>query len=66
MEPKLSDADARLLAIAAALAEDEARRSRRPVVSADDGDGSPWQRQALAMAAKSGCTSKVVAMMRLP
>jgi acetyl/propionyl-CoA carboxylase alpha subunit len=46
MEPKLSDADARLLAIAAALAEDDARRSRRPVVAADDGDGSPWLRQA--------------------
>jgi acetyl-CoA carboxylase, biotin carboxylase subunit len=46
MEPKLSDTEARLLAIAAALAEDEARRSRRPVVPADDGDGSPWQRQA--------------------
>jgi acetyl/propionyl-CoA carboxylase alpha subunit len=46
MEPKLSDADARLLAIAAALAEDAAGRSRRPFVTADDGDGSAWQRQA--------------------
>jgi acetyl-CoA carboxylase biotin carboxylase subunit len=35
-----------LLAAAAALAEDEARQSRRPVVSDTEADGSAWQRAA--------------------
>jgi acetyl-CoA carboxylase biotin carboxylase subunit len=34
------------LAVAAALAEDEARLSRRPVVAADSGGTSEWARQA--------------------
>jgi acetyl/propionyl-CoA carboxylase alpha subunit len=46
LEPGLSEADARRLAITAALAQDEARRSQRPAVAPDNGDGSAWQRQA--------------------
>jgi acetyl-CoA carboxylase, biotin carboxylase subunit len=46
MQPVLADADALRLAIGAALAEDEARRSHRPVVAPDDAGGSPWQRRA--------------------
>ena len=46
LEPVLSETDARRLAIAAALAEDDARRSHRPAVAPDNGDGSAWQRQA--------------------
>ena len=46
MQPVLSDADALRLAIGAALAEDEARRSRRPGVAPDDARGSGWERRA--------------------
>jgi acetyl/propionyl-CoA carboxylase alpha subunit len=44
--PALSDERVADLAIAAALAEDEARRSRRPTVSQGDPDGSAWARLA--------------------
>jgi acetyl-CoA carboxylase biotin carboxylase subunit len=46
MQPVLSDSDALRLAIGAALAEDDARRSRRPAVSPDDAGESGWQRRA--------------------
>jgi acetyl/propionyl-CoA carboxylase alpha subunit len=46
LQPVLSDTDAVRLAIGAALAEDEARRSRRPAVAPDDAGGSGWQRRA--------------------
>jgi acetyl-CoA carboxylase biotin carboxylase subunit len=44
--PALSDERIADLAIAAALAEDEARRSRRPTVSYGDPHGSAWARLA--------------------
>jgi acetyl-CoA carboxylase biotin carboxylase subunit len=40
--PDPSDEDVVRLAVAAALAEDHARRSRRPAVAAEDGGASPW------------------------
>jgi len=46
MQPVLSDTDALQLAIGAALAEDEARRSRRPRAAPDDAGGSGWERRA--------------------
>jgi acetyl-CoA carboxylase biotin carboxylase subunit len=42
--PALEEAAALRIAIAAALAEDESRRSRRPSVRADDDSGSRWAR----------------------
>ncbi len=46
LQPALSDADAERLAIGAALAEDDARRSRRPAIAPDDAGGTPWQQRA--------------------
>jgi acetyl-CoA carboxylase biotin carboxylase subunit len=40
--PRLDDAALVQVAIAAAVAEDESRRSRRPLVSVDDAAGSRW------------------------
>jgi acetyl-CoA carboxylase, biotin carboxylase subunit len=41
-----SSGRAQHLAVAAALAEDEARLTRRPVIAADSGGGNEWARQA--------------------
>ena len=46
MAPALSDDDALRLAIAAALAEDDARRARRPAVAPDENGVSAWLRRA--------------------
>ena len=40
--PALEDAAAERLAVAAALAEDEARRARKPAVTAENGTASNW------------------------
>jgi acetyl-CoA carboxylase biotin carboxylase subunit len=45
-QPVLSSDDLVALAAAAALAEDEARRARRPVVGADDGGTDAWAQRA--------------------
>ena len=42
VQPALADADALQLAIGAALAEEEARQSRRPIVASNDGARSAW------------------------
>jgi hypothetical protein len=42
----LTSDDLVALAAAAALAEDEARRARRPVVGADDGGTDAWAQRA--------------------
>ena len=42
IRPAVSEAEAVRYVIAAALAEDEARRSRRPAVAPDDGTTSAW------------------------
>ncbi|MGH7498029.1 MAG: acetyl-CoA carboxylase biotin carboxylase subunit, partial [Gemmatimonadales bacterium] len=46
MQPVLSDSDALRVAIGAVLAEEEARQSRRPIVTSDDGARSAWLEQA--------------------
>jgi acetyl-CoA carboxylase biotin carboxylase subunit len=46
LQPDASDAAILDLAVAAALAEDEARRSRVPTVAADDHASKAWVRQA--------------------
>lgn len=46
MEPVLSDADAVRLAIGAALAEEEARQSRRPAVAPEGAPRSAWLERA--------------------
>jgi len=45
-QPQLTDGELNRLAVAAALAEDEARRSRRPVVGDDDRGGGAWTARA--------------------
>jgi acetyl-CoA carboxylase biotin carboxylase subunit len=46
LRPAASEDEALQLAVAAALAEDEARRRRRPAVAGDDHAGEGWTRQA--------------------
>jgi acetyl-CoA carboxylase biotin carboxylase subunit len=46
LSPALSESGVADLAIAAALAEDEARRSRQPTVAADDRSGIAWLQSA--------------------
>jgi acetyl/propionyl-CoA carboxylase alpha subunit len=46
MSPVLSGDDALRLAIGAAMAEDEARRARRPAITPDDNGVSAWLRRA--------------------
>ena len=46
MAPVLSDADAICLAIATALAEEEARQSRRPTVAPEGAPRSAWLERA--------------------
>ena len=46
VQPVLTDADLVRLAIAAALAEEAARQSRRPVVTRENGAGSAWLQRA--------------------
>jgi acetyl/propionyl-CoA carboxylase alpha subunit len=46
MAPLSTSSRVRDLAVAAALAEDEARQTRRPVVTADAGTFNEWARQA--------------------
>ena len=45
-QPSPSPDDILRLAVAAALAEDQARRTRRPAVSADDAGDGPWLQRA--------------------
>jgi len=45
-QPQLTDGEVAQIAVAAALAEDEARRSRRPVVSGDDRGSDAWTERA--------------------
>ncbi|MGH7511840.1 MAG: acetyl-CoA carboxylase biotin carboxylase subunit [Gemmatimonadales bacterium] len=45
-QPRLSDGELLPLAVAAALAEDEARRGRRPVVGGDDRGSDAWTQRA--------------------
>jgi acetyl-CoA carboxylase, biotin carboxylase subunit len=45
-QPRLSDGEWLQLAVAAALAEDEARRARRPVVGGDDHVNDAWTQRA--------------------
>ncbi|HET9725643.1 MAG TPA: acetyl-CoA carboxylase biotin carboxylase subunit [Gemmatimonadales bacterium] len=45
-QPQLTDEELNRLAVAAALAEDEARRSRRPVVGDDDRGSGAWTARA--------------------
>ncbi|HKT59396.1 MAG TPA: acetyl-CoA carboxylase biotin carboxylase subunit [Gemmatimonadales bacterium] len=45
-QPQLADTDLTRLAVAAALAEDAARRSRRPVVGSDDRGSDAWTERA--------------------
>jgi acetyl-CoA carboxylase, biotin carboxylase subunit len=45
-QPSPSPDDIQRLAVAAALAEDHARRTRRPAVSADDGGDGAWLQRA--------------------
>jgi acetyl-CoA carboxylase biotin carboxylase subunit len=45
-QPQLADGELIRLAVAAALAEDQARRSRRPVVGGDDRGSDVWTEQA--------------------
>ncbi len=47
LQPAPSPEEVLQLAVAAALAEDEARRTRRPAVAGDDGASDAWTRQAL-------------------
>jgi acetyl-CoA carboxylase, biotin carboxylase subunit len=46
MQPAASPEEARELAVAAALAEDEARRLRRPEVGGDERGGEAWRQRA--------------------
>jgi acetyl-CoA carboxylase biotin carboxylase subunit len=46
VQPAPSADDVVVLAVAAALAEDEARRHRRPAVASEDGAGDAWSRTA--------------------
>jgi acetyl-CoA/propionyl-CoA carboxylase, biotin carboxylase, biotin carboxyl carrier protein len=45
-QPQLADDDLTRLAVAAALAEDQARRSRRPVAGGDERGGDVWTQRA--------------------
>jgi acetyl-CoA carboxylase biotin carboxylase subunit len=45
-QPQLADGELVQLAVAAALAEDEARRARRPAVGGDERGGDAWTQQA--------------------
>jgi acetyl-CoA carboxylase biotin carboxylase subunit len=45
-QPQLADGELTRLAVAAALAEDQARRSRRPVVGGDDRNSDAWTKRA--------------------
>jgi acetyl-CoA carboxylase biotin carboxylase subunit len=45
-QPAPSEDDVTRLAVAAALAEDHARRTRRPAVSSDDAGGAAWLQRA--------------------
>jgi acetyl/propionyl-CoA carboxylase alpha subunit len=44
--PQLSDGELLQLAVAAALAEDEARRAQRPMVGGDDRGSDAWTQRA--------------------
>jgi acetyl-CoA carboxylase biotin carboxylase subunit len=45
-QPQLADGELTRLAVAAALAEDQARRTRRPVVGGDDRNSDAWTKRA--------------------
>jgi hypothetical protein len=45
-QPQLADPELIRLAVAAALAEDHARRSRRPVVGGDERGSDAWTERA--------------------